>query len=129
SYTKAIQPVPGLVVRINGAVLYASLEDNPSAGAFIENLSKASVTVALQEDTGFAKAGTLPWELPRSDEEITSMPGDVILDKEGRIAVCYGQGTGELTCLARLGNTLNEKLPELSADGDITAEFSIEWSE
>ena len=126
SFADAIWPVPELVIRINGAVLYASLQDNPSAEAFIENLSKAPVTVELEEDTGFAKAGLLPWDLPRSDETVTAAPGDVILDKEGRIAVCYGQGTAELTCLAKLGDTAKEKL---SVDGDITAEFSIEWSE
>ncbi len=125
----AMQPVPELVIKINGHTLYAGLEDNPSADALTEKLSRGPLEVQLNDYGNFEKVGPLPYELPRSDERITTMPGDVILYQGNQITIYYDENTWNFTRLARIGNVTRESLLEIMGEGTVTVEFSIEWSE
>ena len=125
----AIRPVPELVIKINGHTLYADLEDNPSADALTEKLSRGPLEVQLDDYGDFEKVGPLPYELPRSDEQITTVPGDVILYQGNQITIYYDENTWNFTRLARIGNATRESLLEIMGEGTVTAEFSIEWSE
>ena len=72
-------PTATLVIEVNGKIYYAALEDNPSAEAFFEKLKTEPLEVDAHDYGNFEKVGDLPWTLPRSDEEITTEPGDIIL--------------------------------------------------
>jgi len=124
-----VRPAPMLVLEVGERRFYASLEDNDSARAFIEQLSPEAIEVEMQDYGGFEKVGALPWALPRSDEEITTRPGDVILYQGDRITLYYGQNTWSLTRLARIGNVTGEELLEALGDGAVTIRFWLEWSE
>ena len=129
SFDDAIQPVPVLVIEAGDTVMYASFEDNPSAQEFIERLSVESITVDMHDYGSFEKVGTLPWKIVQSNEEITTVPGDVILYQGEQITIYYDQNTWELTRLAKIGNTSKDKLQEILGEGDVTVSFHIEWSE
>ena len=124
-----VKSVPTLVIEANGQQFYAALEDNASAKAFIEQLNSGGIEVGMQDYGGFEKVGQLPWELPGSDEEITTKPGDVILYQGDRITIYYDQNTWNFTRLARIGNVTKERLLEAFGDGDVTVSFWLEWSE
>ena len=124
-----VKSVPTLVIEANGQQFYAALEDNASAKAFIEQLNSGGIEVGMQDYGGFEKVGQLPWELPGSDEEITTKPGDVILYQGDRITIYYDRNTWNFTRLARIGNVTKERLLEAFGDGDVTVSFWLEWSE
>ncbi|MBQ1502347.1 MAG: hypothetical protein IIZ45_07035 [Firmicutes bacterium] len=124
-----ITPVPTLVIEANGRVFYASPEDNPSAEAFIENLSHGEIELELHDYGNFEKVGDLPWELPRNDETITTVPGDVILYQGDQITIYYDENTWDFTRLARIEDVSREELLEAFGVGDVTVRFWVEWSE
>ena len=126
---EAIRPAPTLAIMANGKVFYADLEDNPSAEALVEKLSSGSIEVELHDYGNFEKVGSLPWELPRTDESITTVPGDVILYQGNQITIYYDKNTWDFTRLARIGNVTREDLLDAFGEGNVTVEFHIERSE
>ena len=125
----AIEPVPTLVIAANGKVFYAHLEDNASAQALIEKLSSGAVEVEMHDYGHFEKVGPLPWDLPRTDETITTKPGDVILYQGNQITVYYDQNTWDFTRLARIEDVTKEELLSAFGEGDVKVILWIEWSE
>ena len=69
------------------------------------------------------------WELPRNDERITTVPGDIILYQGDKITIYYDENTWEFTRLARIGDVSKEELLEALGDGDVTVTFWLEWDE
>lgn len=125
----AVRVTATLVIEANGRTFYADLEDNPSAKAFIERLDSGAVTVDMHDYGSFEKVGTLPWELVRSDEQITTQPGDVILYQGNQITIYYDENSWDFTRLARIQNVTGEELLDVLGDGDVTVSFRLEWSE
>ena len=109
--------------------LYANLEDNPSAAALTEKLNSGAITLEMHDYGNFEKVGSLPWELPRSDSQITTKPGDVILYQGNQITVYYDENSWNFTKLAEIGNTSKDELLEAFGEGDVTVKFSLEWGE
>ncbi|MBO4316859.1 MAG: hypothetical protein J5855_01085 [Mailhella sp.] len=123
------RPVPTLVIEANGTIFYASPESNPSAAAFVEKLSSAPIEVRMRDYGGFEKVGPLPWSLERSDERITTVPGDVILYNGDQITVYYDTNTWDFTRLAKIGEATREKLLDAFGKDGVTVRFWVEWSE
>ncbi|MBO7677456.1 MAG: hypothetical protein J6S49_08080 [Erysipelotrichaceae bacterium] len=128
-YTDLIKPVPALVIEVNGHILYADLEDNSSAEAFIEKLNSEPIELQLHEYGNFEKVGPLPWSLPRNDTSITTVPGDVILYQGNQLTIYYDQNTWDFTRLAKIKNVTRDSLLDILGDGDVTVKMWIEWSE
>jgi len=128
-WANAIRPKADLVMSVNDKIYYPHLADNASAKAFFEKLKEGSLTVDLQDYGSFEKVGPLPWELPVSDEKITTVPGDIILYQGDQIAIYYDENTWEFTRLAKINYVTKEELLEVLGDGDVTVSFWLEWSE
>ena len=124
-----MDPMAFLTVVVGDRVFTVDLEDNPSAQAFKEKLSKDPVTLKMHDYGGFEKVGDLPWELPRNDEKITTKPGDLILYQGNRLTVYYAENTWEFTKLGSLNAEEDEIVEAFGGKDDITAEFFLEWTE
>ena len=118
-----------LVIEANGQRFYADFEDNSSADAFKEKLNSGPVEIDLHDYGGFEKVGPLPWDLPRNDESVTTVPGDVILYQGNQITIYYDENTWNFTRIAKIGNVTREKLLDALGDGDVTVRLWVEWSE
>lgn len=118
-----------LVIEANGRRFYAEPEDNSSARAFADQLSSGPIEVEMHDYGNFEKVGSLPWELERNDEKITTEPGDVILYQGNRITVYYDENTWDFTRLAKIYGKSREELLEAFGTGDVTMKFWVEWSE
>ena len=125
----AVQPVPTLVIVANNRVFYAALESNTSAETFAEKLSREAIEVDMHDYGRFEKVGTLPWSLPRNDEQITTEPGDVILYQGNQITIYYDENSWSFTRLAKIENVNREELLEALGDGNVMVAFWVEWSE
>ena len=115
---------PVLKITVGDYELLATFEDNPSAEAFQELLSQGPVTVEMSDYGGFEKVGPLGTTLTRSDRQITTQPGDVILYQGNQITIYYGTNSWSFTRLARINDPtdLREKL----GDGTVSITFSLE---
>lgn len=67
-----------ITLSFNGHTYTATLADNPSAEAFAQLLKDGPLTVSARDYGNFEKVGSLGTELPRTDEQITTAPGDII---------------------------------------------------
>ena len=127
--TEPIRQTCVLVIEANGKVFYANFEDNSSAGALKEKLNSGAITVDMHDYGGFEKVGALPWDLPRNDRQITTVPGDVILYLGNQITIYYDENSWNFTRLARIGNATKDELLAALGDGDASVKFSVEWGE
>lgn len=102
----------------------AVLEENASAQELKELLEKGPITVSMDDYGGFEKVGPLGTTLTRSDESITTRPGDVILYQGNQIVIYYAPNSWNFTKLAQIedASDLKQKLGE----GSIKATFSLE---
>ncbi len=127
--TEYIQLNPVLVIKTEEKTFYADLEDNSSAEALIEKLDSEELIVDLHDYGSFEKVGSLPWDLPRNDETITTQPGDVILYQGNQITIYYDENTWDFTRLAKISNITKDELLEAFGEGSVSVTFSIEWRE
>ena len=124
-----MEPTASLVMEVNGKIYYPELMDNASAEAFFEKLEEGELVVDLHDYGNFEKVGSLPWELPRNDEKITTVPGDIILYQGNQITVYYDENTWDFTRLAKINYVTKEELLDVLGEGDVTVSFWLEWSE
>ena len=76
---------------------------------------------------GFEKVGELPWQLETNDENITTVPGDVILYEGDQITIYYDENTWNFTRIAQIkGYTANE-LKEFLGEGEVEVTFMLDW--
>lgn len=122
--TVAIKEESKLKITVGDEVLLATFEDNLSAEEFRDLLAQGPVTVEMDDYGGFEKVGSLGTALTRSDEQITTQPGDVILYQGDQITIYYGTNTWNFTRLARIDDPtdLREKLGEET----VSVTFSLE---
>lgn len=124
-----IKPTAIPVVSIGDRTFAIDLESNSSAEAFLEKIKSEPLTVDMSDYGNFEKVGDLPWELPTNDKEITTKPGDIILYQGNKITIYYDENTWSFTKLGSISSGDAEVLREVLGSGDITAEFSVEWTE
>lgn len=125
----AIRPTASLVMEVGGKIYYPELEDNSSAEAFFKKLEEGKLVVDLHDYGNFEKVGPLPWDLPRNDEKITTIPGDIILYQGNQITLYYDENTWEFTRLAKIYDVSKDELLDVLGKGDVTVSFWLEWSE
>lgn len=113
-----------LKISVNGTELTATLEDNSSAQALTELLKQGNITVDMSDYGNFEKVGNLPQSLPKNDEKITTVPGDIILYQGNKITIYYAENTWDFTKLGHINNITQEELKAILGDGDITVTLS-----
>lgn len=113
-----------LYITVGEHEFRAVLEENASAQELKELLEKGPITVSMDDYGGFEKVGPLGTTLTRSDESITTQPGDVILYQGNQIVIYYAPNSWNFTKLAQIeaASDLKQKLGE----GSIKATFSLE---
>ena len=112
-----------IYARIGQEVLVIEPENNSSAEAFIELLRKGDLTVNMHDYGNFEKVGSIGTSLPRNDERITTIPGDVILYQGNQITIYYDTNTWNFTRLGKVQNI--ESLKSILGDGNVTVRFSL----
>ena len=116
-------------IEANGQTRTATLSDNPSAEAFAALLAQGPLTVDMSDYGSFEKVGPLGTELPRSDENITTEPGDIILYLGSNITIYYAVNSWNFTLLGHIDGATGENMREFLGDGDPTVTFSLHGDE
>ena len=76
-------------LEVNGYTFEIELENNTSAKAFKEYVSKEKRVLSLDDYGNFEKVGDLGTSLPRNDETITTKEGDIILYLGNKLCLYY----------------------------------------
>ncbi|MGL5259397.1 MAG: cyclophilin-like fold protein [Lachnospiraceae bacterium] len=99
-----------------------TLEENETSEAFMKQLESESISIAMQEYGGFEKVGTIEFELPRNDHQITTKAGDLVLYNGKQIVLFYGSNTWSYTKIGSID--LIDGLVEAVGKGDIVVTFT-----
>ena len=105
--------------------LNATLAENKSAIAFAELLKKGAVTVAMHDYGSFEKVGSLGSSLLRSDTQITTEAGDIILYQGNQITIYYDTNSWNFTRLGKINGVTQAELKAILGNGDVTAVFAL----
>ena len=114
-----------IIIDVNGNKLTASLADSTAAKELAEKLKAGSVTVTLNEYGGFEKVGDLPWSLTKSDKQVSTEPGDIMLYQGDQMTIFYNSNSWSYTKLGHIENTTQEELESLFGEGDVTVTLSL----
>ena len=124
-----IHPECKTCVGIGDKVFYPTLESNSSADYFKAMLNDGVIEVDMSDYGNFEKVGPLPWKVPTNDEQITTVPGDIILYQGDKITIYYGENSWNFTKLGHIDGVTSDELLEAMGSGDVTVRFWNEWSE
>ena len=80
----------------------ATLVDNKATRALIELLHEGDVTVKADDYGGFEKVGEFGSRLPTMNEQIKTVPGDIILYQGTSICFYYSTNSWNFTRLGKL---------------------------
>lgn len=108
-----------------GKSITATLSQTDAAKAFAEKLKDSPLTIELEEYGGFEKVGPLGFSLPRSDESISGVPGDIFLYAGNQITIFYGNSSWSYTRLGKVDGMTQSELKAFLGTGDITVTISI----
>ena len=111
-----------------GKTFTATLENNASALALKDRLSKGSITLEMNDYGDMEKVGPLGFSLPRTDRQTTTRPGDIILYLGNNLVIYYDTNSWNFTRIGRVNgiNTRGEMLNLLGGTGKRTVTISSE---
>ena len=113
-----------MLLEVNGYTFVVELENNTSAKALREYVSKEKRTLSLDDYGNFEKVGDLGITLPRNDETITTKEGDLILYLGNKLCLYYNQNTWDFTKLGHIKDTTH--LKEVLGKGSVQVTLLME---
>lgn len=114
-----------ILVRVGDLVRTATLSDNASARAFRELLMQGPVVIQMQDYGGFEKVGPLGTSIVRSDEYITTSPGDIIFYLGNNVTIYYDVNSWDFTLLGHIDDATDANMREFLGNGNPTVTFSL----
>ena len=111
-------------IHVGNTVLAVRAESNSSAKALVQLLKTGDITVSMHDYGSFEKVGPLGTAIPRNDEDITTVPGDVILYQGNQITVYYDENRWSFTKLGHIDKDQDE-LKSILGSGDVTVILSV----
>lgn len=125
-YTDGNEGENTMKIQVGDTTLTAIMEDNSSVRALYELLAEGPLTIEMEDYAQMEKVGDLGTSLPRSDEQISTQAGDLILYQGNSFVIYYGENSWNLTRLGRIEDMDQEKLLEILGDGKVTITLSME---
>ncbi len=107
-------------ITIGDKILTAVLADNSSADALKEILVSGPLTIDMSDYGTMEKVGPIGQSLPTNDEQITTVPGDIIL------VIYYDTNSCNFTRLGKIQDITQEELKEILGADNVAVTFSLE---
>ena len=123
--TGAVEKGMKIQVTVNGQTRTATLIDNESAAAFYDLLLIGPVTVQMHDYGSFEKVGPLGTSIVRSDQDITTAPGDIILYLGNQVTIYYDVNRWDFTLLGHIDGATGENMREFLGKGNPSVTFSL----
>ena len=100
--------VPTLMLSIDGTPVTVLWEDNETVSELHTVVQNGAIEVSASRYGGFEQVGSLPQSFSRSDAQMTTQPGDIVLYSGNQLVIFFGSNSWSYT---RLGH-----IEDLSAD-------------
>ena len=99
--------------------------DNSSTSALKALLAEGDLTIEMEDYARMEKVGPIGTTLPRNDEQISTVPGDLILYQGRYFVIYYGRNSYSLTRLGKIDNVSESELKAALGDGDVTVTLAL----
>ena len=93
-----------LYITIGGVTKTATLVSNSSTEALVAQLQKGNITYEAHDYGNFEKVGSLGYTFPENNEQINTVPGDLILYQGENLCIYYDTNSWNFTRIGKLDN-------------------------
>ena len=108
-----------LYLTIGGVTKTATLVSNSSTEALVAQLQHGNITYEAHDYGNFEKVGALGYTFPENNEQINTVPGDLILYQGSNLCIYYDTNSWNFTRIGKLdGMTQAEIKTWVNAGGD-----------
>ncbi len=114
-----------MYIKVNGHTLKATLTDNSTAKALIEELKKGDITYNAHDYGNMEKVGVLGVDLPRNDEHIDTEAGDIIWYQGSSLVIYYNKNSWNFTRVGKIQDITGTQLLEILGSGNVTITLSL----
>ena len=115
-----------LTMKIGEKNVAVDWENNESAAALRDLVSEKPLTIQLSMYGGFEQVGPIGTSLPKSDVQMTTSAGDIVLYSGNQIVVFYGSNSWSYTRLGHIIDKNAEEIADLLGNGNVTITISLE---
>ena len=116
-----------LYITIGGVTKSATLVSNSSTEALVAQLQQGDITYQAHDYGNFEKVGPLGYTFPQNNEQITTVPGDLILYQGNNLCIYYDTNSWNFTRIGKIDNATQEEIKSfVNAGGsDVTVRLSL----
>lgn len=110
-------------MKIGDTSVSVEWENNESVTALMQLASTSPLTIQMSMYGGFEQVGSIGQSLPRSDGQMTTEAGDIVLYSGNQIVVFYGSNSWAYTKLGHVSDKSAQEMADLLGNGDVTIEI------
>ena len=108
-----------LYLTIGGITKTATMVSNSSTEAMVAQLQQGDITYEAHDYGNFEKVGALDYTFPENNEQINTVPGDLILYQGSNLCIYYDTNSWNFTRIGRLDNMTQAEIKTwVNAGGD-----------
>lgn len=108
-----------MYLTIGGITKTATLVSNSSTEALVAQLQKGDITYEAHDYGNFEKVGALGYTFPENNEQINTVPGDLILYQGSNLCIYYDTNSWNFTRIGKLDNMTQAEIKTwVNAGGD-----------
>ena len=115
---------PMLLLTIDGTAVDVQWENN-TAVTELYALAQNAITVNTSAYGGFEQVGSLPQSFSRSDAQMTTQPGDIVLYSGNQLVIFFGSNSWSYTRLGHIDGLSTDELTALLDQDTVTFELSV----
>ena len=93
-----------MYITIGGVTKSATLVSNSSTEALVAQLQQGDITYEAHDYGNFEKVGALGYTFPENNEQINTVPGDLILYQGSNLCIYYDTNSWNFTRIGKLDN-------------------------
>lgn len=110
-------------VTIGDKSFTATLEDNVASRELVKMMENESISINLDDYSGFEKVGSLGKSLTTDNQQITTQAGDIVLYNGNQIVMFYGSNSWSYTKIGKIDDRSGWE--DALGNGSVTAVFSL----
>lgn len=118
--------MPTLMLSIDGTPVTVLWEDNETVSELLTAAQNGAIEVSASRYGGFEQVGSLPQSFSRSDVQMTTQPGDIVLYSGNQLVIFFGSNSWSYTRLGHVNGMSSEELSDLLNKDVVMIELSAE---
>ena len=113
-------------LSIDGTDVNVEWEDNQAVADLMALAADGPITVDLSMYGGFEQVGPLGASLTANDEQMTTVPGDIVLYAGNQVSIFYDSNSWSYTKLGHVSDKTADEMTDLLGNGDVSITITVQ---